>query len=194
MTPSAPRFWLDVVDPLSFVMEDELRALEAEGLDPVARGFLELRPPPAELVDPEGRAWGARWEAAAEVAARRGVALAEQDFVPWSRKAHELLLHAREVEREAEVRAVLLRAFHVEGRDLGRVDVLVALAAELGLDRTRTKAVLDVDRHAAAAVESAVEARALGASAPPALWTGSRLVEGFHDRDALRTLLIPPGG
>ncbi len=191
MTPPAPHLWLDVVDPLSFVMEGELRALEADGMDPVARGWLELRPPPAELLDPDDPAWRARWETAAELAADRGVTLADPGFVPWSRKAHELLLHAREVEREAEVRAALLEAVHVEGRDVGRVDVLVELATGLGLDRTRTKAVLDVDRHAAAVVESAAESRALGASAPPALWTGSRLVEGFHDRDALRTLLIP---
>lgn len=191
MTPSPPRFWLDVVDPLSWLMDEEIGALEDEGTGPVLRSPLELRPPPMELVDPHGEAWSRRWNRADELARERGRTLRRPTLVPWSRKAWELILHGREVEREAEVRAAVLRAFHEEGRDVGRVDVLVEVATSLGLDTTRAKAVLDVDRHAAAVAGSGREARALGAEAPPALWTGRELVRGFHDRDALRTLLIP---
>lgn len=191
MPPSPPRFWLDVVDPLSYLVEAELQALEDQGLEPVRRSALELRPPPQQLLDPDGASWTDRWSRAAELAAGLDLPLREQPLVPWSRKAHELLLHAREVDREREVRTAVLHAFHREGRDVGRVDVLVDLATSLGLDRTRTKAVLDVDRHATAVADAAREARGLGATAPPALWTGTELVQGFHNRDALRTLLIP---
>lgn len=191
MPPSAPRLWLDVVDPLSYLVELEVQALEAEGLEPVVRSALELRAPPDALLDPDGEAWSDRWRRASALAGAAGVPLARHGFVPWSRKAWELVLHAREVEREEEVRTAVFHAFHRDGLDVGRVDVLVELATSLGLDRTRAKAVLDVDRHAAAVVTSAGEARALGATTPPALWTGTRLARGFHNRDALRTLLIP---
>jgi predicted DsbA family dithiol-disulfide isomerase len=190
MATLPPRLWLDLVDPLSWLQDEELRAAEEAGVPAVVRSPLELRPPPAPLLDPGEESWTRRQEAAAAVAEPRGRTLRPPSFIPWSRKAWELVFHAREVEREAEVRRALLRAFHEEGRDLGRVDVLVELAVGLGLDRTRTKAVLDVDRHAAAVAAEAEQARELDATVPPALWTGTVLVEGFHDRDALRTLLI----
>lgn len=192
MPTSAPRLWLDLVDPLSRLVEHELRALEArETVEEVLRSPLELRPPPAPLLDPEAEPWAERWRRARELAGERGVLLEVPRLVPWSRKAWELVLHGREVGAEQPLRDALFRAFHEEGTDVGRVDVLVELAASLGLDTTRAKAVLDVDRHAAAVAESAREAGTRGADTPPALWTGSELVQGFHDRDALRTLLVP---
>jgi predicted DsbA family dithiol-disulfide isomerase len=192
MTPPEIRFHFDVVDPLSYLVELELHALEDEGaLPPVARSPVELRPPPAELMDPDREPWTTRRARAEELADGLGLTLARPRIIPWSRKAHELLFHAREVDRERAVRTALLHAFHRDGEDVGRVDVLVRVATELGLDRTRTKAVLDVDRHAGAVVRAEAEARELGVGEPPALWTGAELVQGFHDRDALRTLLVP---
>ena len=110
-------------------------------------------------------------------------------LVPWSRKAHELVLHAAEVDRQDEVRRGLFELAFREGRDLGRVDVLVSFAGGLGLDLTHAKAVLDVDRHAGRVAEGRSLAAEWGVDAPPALVVGSRVLRGFHNRDALGTFL-----
>jgi predicted DsbA family dithiol-disulfide isomerase len=83
----------------------------------------------------------------------------------------------------------VLEAYVRDGRDIGRVDVLVDIATSAGLDRTTTKAVLDVDRHEAEVLSARVVARAEGVSDVPAFWIDGRLVEGFPDPTDLGTLL-----
>src|SRR5262245_10278666 len=146
MTGPAWTFFFDYVDPLSWILEREIVELEAEGVPPVGRHPLELRTPPASLVRPSDPLWVRRWEEATRLTEPGGFTLAKPTLVPWTRKAHELALHARAQGRFAGVHAALFRGFHQEGRDIGRVDVLVALAVTAGLNATETKAVLDVDR------------------------------------------------
>lgn len=190
MIAPRPRFFFDLVDPLSYLVERELDTLDAGGR--VDRVPLELRPPPAPLIDPDDPAWRDRWTTA--VAAARGVELRAPSLVPWTRKALELVLHARELGREDDVRRALFVAGLEEGRDLGRVDVLVEIARDLGLDHSRAKAVLDVDRHAEAVRAARVEAAHLGVAEPPALVAGGHVLRGFHNRDALDTFLQERGG
>jgi predicted DsbA family dithiol-disulfide isomerase len=87
------------------------------------------------------------------------------------------------------VRAAVFDAYFEGGRDIGRVDVLVEIASFAGLDRTETKAVLDVDRHEADVTAKRLEAQALGVTDVPALSVDGRLVEGFPDLTGLGTLL-----
>jgi predicted DsbA family dithiol-disulfide isomerase len=51
-----------------------------------------------------------------------------------TRKAHELLHLARAQGHQRAMKHRLLRAYFTEGRHLGRIDELVALAADAGLD------------------------------------------------------------
>lgn len=189
MTDSLPRLFYDYVDPLSLLVELDVGALEAEGSRALARHPLELRAPPAELISPDDPLWVRRWEEAERRAEARGVALRRPPLVPWSRKAHELALHASEKGRFAEVHAALFRAFLHEGTDIGRVDVLVALAAEQGMDASEVKAVLDVDRHAAALDGLRGEAERLGVRGVPTLLVDGERIEGVLPREALRVLL-----
>ena len=46
------------------------------------------------------------------------------------------------------MRAAVFAAYFADGRDVGRIDVLVELGEALGLDRTELKVVLDVDTFA----------------------------------------------
>lgn len=199
MSPGSPRFYYDFVDPLSFAMEGEIAGVEDTGGPAVERVALELRPPPLPLVDPTEPGWRARWTAA--LAGWRGdTPPTPPPFVPWTRKAHELValardhVHPRDPALLRRLRDAIFRAALVEGRDVGRIDVLVDLAAAEGLDRTHVKAVLDVDRHAAAVERARAEADRLGVAAPPAIAHGGRVLRGFHNRDAVRTFLaaFPP--
>ena len=190
-TPSGPmpttpvRLYFDFVDPLSYVAS---RALGGVGEMAEWVGF-ELLPAPAPLTAGNDPFWVARRRAAGQAAERLGLELAPPALVPWSRKAHELHLYATEHGRGAEIRAAVFDAFFREGRDIGRVDVLVELAGAVGLDRTETKAVLDVDRHEADVTAARAEAQKAGVTDVPSHVVSGRVVEGFPDPTDLGTLL-----
>jgi predicted DsbA family dithiol-disulfide isomerase len=189
MSDPLRRFFFDYVDPLSLLLDRDIAELEAGGAPPVDRHPLELRPPPAPLIRTDDPLWSRRWEEAERQAERRGVTLARPSLVPWSRKAHELAQHARARSRFPEVHAALFRAFLQEGRDIGRVDVLVALASEAGLDPTETKAVLDVDRYTATLDGLRGEAERLAVRGVPTLLCGRERLEEVPSRAVLGELL-----
>ena len=179
MPAQSPRFFFDYVDPLSYLFEIRLRRAEAETGRGAVRHPLELVAPPDPLLDPASDAWRARWEEARRAAEDEGIELATPRLVPWSRKAHELALHAQEEGDPVPVHDALFRTFHQKGRDLGRVDVLVEVAVEHGLDRTAVKAVLDVDRHLDTLRSLRSDAERRGVRGVPTLLLGDRHVRGL---------------
>jgi len=64
--------------------------------------------------------------------------------------AHQVLHHAKARGRHFSMLDILFSAFFERGRDLRRVDELVALAAEVGLDPGDTRKVLDTGQYAEA--------------------------------------------
>ncbi len=187
MNIHAPCFFFDIVDPLSFLT---YRAITDTGLR-VWAWPLELRPPPAPLIAATQHPWSDRWSQAQTIAGTAGLSLRIPGLVPWSRKAHEFVLHARDQDDRTDALRVVFEAFHIHGQDVGRIDVLVEIARSLGLDTTHAKAVLDVDRYEADARAAADWASAHGISRPSALFDGTSTVEGFHNPAAIRTFLAP---
>ncbi len=183
------RFFFDYVDPASFLVEREIARLETEFGSTVERVPFEVRVPPSPMVDTRTSEWGRFWEGAQEAAREKGVTLARPRLVPWTRKAHELALHAREEGRFPAIHTALFEAFMLDGKDLGRVDVLLSVATLNGLDLTRTKAVLDVDRHAATVGAARESAERLGVRGVPTLRTGDRTLEGFQGSGNIRAFL-----
>ncbi len=162
-------FFYDYVDPASWLMETWLRA---EGFVPGEDLLLlpfEINPPPNPLLDPEGELLATRWEAVSREGGELAVDLRRPSMVPWSRKAHELAFHAAEFDSVAEIHEALFQAYLIEGRDLGRVDVLTALAAEHGLETGKTKVALDVDRHAQTVQDIRSKGLREGVEVPPTL-------------------------
>lgn len=189
MSPAPPRFFFDYIDPASFMLEIRLRRVEQELGRTVERHPVELRVPPDPVMDPSSPGWSARWESAHAIAEEEGIPLARPRLVPWSRKAHELGLEARDTGAWERVHDALFRAYHQEGRDIGRVDVLVDVATAHGLDRTATRAVLDVDRHLDPLLELRREAERLGVPGVPTILAGERFTESLPDLDTLRRAL-----
>ncbi len=62
-------------------------------------------------------------------------------------KAHELLHFAKANGRQHEMAERLMAAYFTEGRHVGRIDDLVALAEEVGLDGASVREALDSGRH-----------------------------------------------
>lgn len=172
-------FYFDFVDPVSFVVANMVEEAGAATL--IEWRGLELRPPPGRLIDPNGAAWRVRHSRALELAECVGAGRPpEPTLLPWTRKAHELCEFARERDCAHRVRHDLFRAGFVDHVDIGRIDSLVDIAVRAGLDRTETKAVLDVDRYTGAVLANRKSARTRGIADVPALVspTGSLVDSG----------------
>ncbi len=191
MSHPVARFYFDFVDPLSYLTEIELRALGPSVANGVERVGFELVPPPAPLTGLDDPRWAARWAEARPIAAAAGVRLEPPRLVPWTRKAHELHLHAHEHGRAADVRLAIFSAYFERGDDIGRVDRLVEIAAALGLDAAVARTVLGVDRHEPEVVAARGAAAAAGVVDVPTISLRGKLVRGFHNRGDLGTLLGP---
>jgi predicted DsbA family dithiol-disulfide isomerase len=182
-------FFYDYVDPASFVLD--LR-LEAEGIEARARLQLrpfEVNPPPHPLLDPTEGDWHDHWTWALKEARALGIELSRPSIVPWSRKAHELARHAADNDCFREIHNALFRAYLIEGKDIGRVDVLVSLAREGGLDPFTAKAALDVDAHRDEIESRRVDGIERGVLRPPALRAGGKALDGSSDAQELRDFL-----
>lgn len=182
MDSTVTDFWFDYADPASYLVE---LLLEDPGGAGVRRRPLEVVPPPRPLLDSSRPPWSIHLEAMREEARSMGVSLAPPPLVPWTRKAHELALHAAEKGCFASIHRAIFDGFFRDSRDIGRIDVLVEIAVFGGLDRAETRAVLDVDRFAAAVVGEREAAAAVGVRGVPTMVRQGRLLEGFSDRARL---------
>jgi len=189
-------FWLDYVDPASWVGYRRLRAATAPGgpLDDhvVHMRGREVRTPSMAPLDPESEAWRRYVDTVRAVADVELGDYRPPASLPHTRKAHELALHAEERDSRAAVDSAIFRAALVEGRDVGRVDVLVELAVDAGLDRSETRAVLDVDRYTDEVVRLREAAASQGVVGVPTMVHAGRLLEGVRTTDEIRAWLKAP--
>ena len=189
MNQPTARFYFDYVDPVSYLVEIELREAEAATGVVAERIPFELRSPPHDMIDPEDPAWREQVETAQRLAAGLGLEIAPQALIPWTRKAHEFVRHAETHELGRQAHDLLFEAVFAENLDVGRVDVLVGLAVRLGLEPSGSKAVLDVDRYTHDIEEARASSTAAGVVTPPTLLAGGERLEGFHNRGVLGTFL-----
>lgn len=180
----------DFTCPFCHVTEAALRHLEDEGLAAPRYAAFELYPAPAPL---PADISAADLDAARPLAEELGASLRPPARVPRTRKAHEAAKLAEEKGAGRAMREAILAAYWGEGRDVGRVDVLVELAAGLGLDATETHVVLDVDTFSGAVAADQALARRLGITAVPALIVGggsdAELLLGAQPLEVLRDVL-----
>jgi len=189
MTDTKAHFFFDFIDPLSYLVTLELAEVEGRPPEIIAWIAFELRPPPMPLTTIGDPSLAGRWTLAREKAQRSGVAFGPPELVPWTRKAHELALYAESSGVGEAVRTRIFEAYLLEGMDIGRVDVLVGIGREAGLDATETKVVLDVDRFEAAVLDARAGARSTGVTSAPTIVRGAARLEGFHNRTTLGTFL-----
>ena len=104
--------------------------------------------------------------------------------------AHELLHLAKAHGRQLELKERLLAAYFVEGRHLGRVEVLADLAAEVGLDRDEAVAALTDHRYLADVKADVVQATAYGINGVPFfVLDGKYGVSGAQETATFRQVL-----
>lgn len=182
-------FYFDYVDPASYLLDLSLRETEPRAMWELVHRPFELRPPPEPMIDPDDGDWAASTAQIMAEAERRGVDIRPPRLISWTRKAHELALFGEESGCFREVHAAIFRAHMIEGRDIGRVDVLVELASEVGLDPEQARITLGVDRLLHRILEMRVQAEDLGVRMAPTLILGDRRIGGYGDKEGLRAFL-----
>lgn len=154
---------------------------------------LELRTPSSPMIPAGNEEWAALTEELETAAEELGIPFSPPPLVPWTRKAHEMTLHALEVEDAAPIYDLLFDAYFHEGLDLGRVDVLVELAERAGLDPPELRTVLGVDRFRPEVEARRDEARKLGVRGVPTLLGAKGRMEGFIGTEGLWHFLREEG-
>jgi predicted DsbA family dithiol-disulfide isomerase len=144
---------------------------------------------PEELIDGTDPDWNSYGETVAGLAREAEIPMTRPEFVPWSRKAHELRLHAAEQGLAPLMHEEIFTARFREGADIGRVDVLVAAAEKVGLDPSESKAVLDIDKYTDRIVDLRHEAEAAGVRRAPTLRSGTMSLVGPASIGELRHFL-----
>lgn len=181
--------FLDFTSPFCYVAEAVLRRLEAEGAVEVRPRAWEQHPAPAPLPPADA----ATWNAAAVLAREEAIHLAPPPAPVRTAKAHEAALFAEQHGAGGPLRAAIFRAYCAEGRDIGRIDVLVELGTGVGLDPSELRVVLDVDALSARVAWESAEGRRIGITHVPALIIGgdadARLLLGPQSSATIRAAL-----
>lgn len=185
----------DYVCPFCFLEIPALERLrDEEGVDLDYRAF-ELRPEPVPTLDPKGEYLTTVWGSSVyPLAERLGVEIRLPPVQPRSRLAFEGAEFARDAGRlDAYTRAVH-EAFFQQGRDIGTEDVLVDVAASVGLDGDACRAALRDHRYLSRVLDQEREARELGIHSVPSVVLGDYLIPGCVPYETLRRAARAAGG
>ncbi|KAB1656758.1 DsbA family oxidoreductase [Pseudoclavibacter chungangensis] len=82
-------------------------------------------------------------------------------------RAHELLHLARTEGVQLELEERLMRAYFTEGRDLGDLEVLLELGADVGIDRALAREALESNRYLDDVRADEAQARSIGVTGVP---------------------------
>jgi predicted DsbA family dithiol-disulfide isomerase len=183
----------DFACPFSYVTEAALRRIEAAGEVTPTHLAWELYPSPAPLPSADAGEW---MDALRPLADELGLPLR----IPMpvrTRKAHEAAAFAASKGLGPAMRQALFAAHFGEGRDIGRIDVLVEIGAGLGLDATELKVVLDVDAFSARVAAEQDAACRAGVQGVPTIVIGTgdaaRWLVGARPFAELRAAVLDGG-
>jgi predicted DsbA family dithiol-disulfide isomerase len=152
----------------------------------------ELRPEPHPTLRPEDNYLQTAWRRSVyPLAERMGVEihLPPTSPQPHTHLAWEGFQFAKAQRRGNEYNHRVLKAFFVEGQDIGQIDVLTHLANEIGIDASEFREALDSRRYRAAHLAALREAQDLGITGVPAFQIGDGLLVGVQSREALEAAL-----
>ena len=143
------------------------------------------------MLDPQGEYLTSAWrDHVYPLAEKMNMPLKKPSIQPRSRLAHEAAKWAGSHDRLAEYNLALFRAFFEFGLDIGDKQVLMNLAAEMGLESESLARALDSHRFTGEVLGDEEEARRIGIRAVPSFVSNGRvLAAGVQTADRLRELL-----
>lgn len=153
----------------------------------------ELRPVPNPTLEPEGDYLQNAWANSIYPMAERmgiNIVLPKVSPQPHTHLAFEGLQYAKEQGKGNEYNHRMLTAFFQEGQDIGDIEVLTALAGEVGLNRDEFKEALETrkykETHQQALQHAYDEAQI---TAVPTFMIGKRVLRGLYDKEALEQVI-----
>ena len=145
----------------------------------------ELRPEGTPLPDPDGEYLRNAWANVFRLAAERGIEIRRPSCRPRTRLALEAAEYARAQSKFGVFHDAVFRAFFVDDRDIGEVDVLCTLARECGLDADELAEHLAKGTFRSAVEQSTEDGRQRGVEGVPTFFIGNECVEGAEGVEAL---------
>jgi predicted DsbA family dithiol-disulfide isomerase len=174
----------DFVSPFSRVALVVARAVSVPAGVQIRMMPLELWPAPIRLEAP-GEALGEELRAALPLASEVDAEMALPPLVPRTRKGHEAVVHARTHGRDLDMAEAIYDALWRRGLDIGRLDVLAGLGAEVGLDRDQLHVALGLDSGEAEVVAAGRAAEAAGIAGVPTFRLGESVAVGLVSPEEL---------
>jgi len=127
------------------------------------------------------------------VAGELGLPFAERKRTYNSRLAQELAKWAESKERGDSFHETLFRAYFAEGKNIGKVEELAALAKSIGLPEKEARSVLELRTFKEGVDADWSRSRALGITAVPTFLADQQAVVGFQSYEALEKFLKVSG-
>lgn len=201
-TPVRLDVWSDYVCPFCYLelpILERLHARLGSALDIHWRAF-ELRPVPARPLAPVSEPPRPAWARAVyPLAEQRGLTMKPPPVQPKSRLALEAAEFAKDAGSFSPFHESLFRAFFADGRDIGDLRVLGALAEDVGMDRESMTRALEAGRYTTRVLADEEEAQRLGIRGVPAMRLAGNgpvvLLNGAQPEEAVRAAFarVRPG-
>jgi len=128
-----------------------------------------------------------------KVADELGLPLGERKRTYNSRLAQELAKWAESRGKGDRFDEAVFRAYFVDGRNIGKMDELVAIAEAIGLSQKEARGVLESRTFREAVDADWERSRGLGITGVPTFVIGQRGVVGFQPYEALERFLVDCG-
>lgn len=137
----------------------------------------ELRPEPAPTLDPKGEYLKKVWrDSVYPLSQKMGFNMKLPPVQPRSRMAHEAAHWARATGYFDDYNLSIFRAFFERGEDIGKKDVLVRLASDLGLDGQALGIALEQGDFEKSVLAEKQDAQRYGIMAVPAFVAGGQMM------------------
>ncbi|MGW0737993.1 DsbA family oxidoreductase [Streptomyces sp. NPDC002851] len=193
--PVKIKVWSDYVCPFCMLAEGPLEEATTDlGIDVEIEWMpFELRPHPQPTLRPEDEYLPAIWERAVYPMARRlgiDITLPTVSPQPYTRLAFEGSQYAAEHGKGTAYTRRMFRAFFQEDQDLGQLDVLTALAGEVGLDEAEFRTALENGTYHDKHQEALREAAAHRIQAVPTVLVDDIRIEGVPRAAQLRKAIL----
>lgn len=109
---------------------------------------------------------------------------------PNTVNAHRLIRFAERSGQDDAAVEALFRAYFVDARNIGEIDVLMEIGAALGLDARSLRAYLEDDEDVAAIYDENARAHRLGVNGVPSfVFNGAMVISGAQDPEILARVL-----
>lgn len=185
--------FVDYVCPFCFLEEGAVEELQRQRDVEIEIRPFELRPEPIPTLKPEDDYLPRIWNASVYPMARRlGVKISLPTISPQPRseKAFMVLQLAREHGVADAYSTAMFRAFFQQDRNIDKAEVIIGVAASVGLDCADVIAALaSEDRRRQQRENQDFAVNAVGVSAVPSFRVNGRLASGVLDADRLTQLI-----